>query len=48
MLLKPKNLKSNVNFSMSLRAAPRKYQLDLQIAKNRISPNSPRMKPYGH
>ena len=33
MLLKPKNLKSNVNFSMSLRAAPRKYQLDLEIAK---------------
>ena len=33
-----------------LRAAPRKYQLDLEIAKKIefLSPNSPRMKPYGH
>ena len=31
-----------------LRAASPKYQLDLETAKNQISSNSPRMKPYGH
>ena len=29
-----------------LRAASRKYLVDLEIAKNMFSPNSPRMKPY--
>ena len=31
-----------------LRAASPKYQLDLEIPKKSISPNSPTMKPYGH
>ena len=32
----------------NLQVALPKYQLNLEIEKNGISSNSPRMKPYGH